>query len=121
MRTRRPNTSMRTAGRASEADDRLRDLCAAGADQPGEPDDLALVHRERDVLELRPACDKCLHLERRPCRSVRACALVGGKVAPDHPVDEPVLIDLARLGSAPVRLPSRSTVTRSAIWKISSR
>ena len=38
-------------GRAARAVDGLEDLGAAGADQPGEPDDLAGAHRERDVLE----------------------------------------------------------------------
>ena len=41
----------RARSRRVEPEERLRDLGAAGADQPGEPEDLAGANRERDVLE----------------------------------------------------------------------
>ena len=71
------------AVRAAHAEDRLEQLRPARADQAGEPDHLAGVHRERDGLG-RTGCDERLDLEHRLAEGDLALVVVVGQLAADH-------------------------------------
>ena len=72
---------MRPLGRRIAAEDALNELAAAGADQAVKPDDLALAHRDRDVVEA--VAGELFGLENR--RADRDLVLVVDLI--DRPVD----------------------------------
>ena len=118
-----PSTGTVPAVGAARAVDRLEDLRAAGADQPGQADDLAGVHGQVDVGELAGAQARPRTSSTGSPRS-RGLAGRGGKT---YSMERPVISRISSevgvsLTSRPVAtvLPSLSTVTRSPIWRISS-
>ena len=107
---------------ATRAIDGLQDLRSTGADQPGKADDLPRSHREADVIEL-PGPRQTL----RPRERVSRRRPPPGRVGNTYSIARPVMslirsaVDVSEAESpvATVR-PSLRTVTRSAIWRISS-
>ena len=106
-----------------QAEDRLEQLAAARADEPGKADDLA----GRDV-ERRSSSKHARRVERSRTRSTglgrprsrrRASRRSLVELAADHQLDQPRAVELGRPGPPPTVCPSRSTVIRSASSKIS--
>ena len=88
-----PSTSTRPVACAVEPEQRLRDLGAARADQPGQADHLARADRQRDVAELARARQPldAQQLRSRRRRHVRRQVLV--EPAADHQVDQLGLVE----------------------------
>ena len=109
-----------------DAEEGLQQLGAPGAHQPGDAEDLAATHVERDVTQGAAAPPPS---GRRPrCSTRRASSLTGAtsfgksslRLRPTIMLNQPLGWSASAIGAVPMYSPSRSTVTRSAMRKISS-
>ena len=117
----RPRTSIRARVNRIGADDRARQLGAAGADQARDAEDLAAVEREADVVQ-HAAPREPFDAQQlvAACRPRRARVLLGD-VAVGHQPHELPTETSRRWRSVATCRPSRSTVTRWPMRNTSSR
>ena len=88
-----------------DAEDSLRHLRAARADQPREADDLAPPQREGDVLECAAAA-KAPHLQQRLAGRVRRPVEQLAERAADHHLDQPRHVEITgAAGVDPLAVP----------------